>query len=136
MNYFYLTKVFHFNAAHQYGHKNWSHKKNEEIFGVDARLHGHNYVLEVMVKGSIDPATGYVVDLGQLKKIVNDFVINVLDHTRLEKDISWFKDKQPSSENLVMFIWGEISARLDKGLYRIRLRETPSIFTDYYGPEI
>jgi len=136
MSKLYITKVFHFNAAHQYGHKDWSKQKNEEVFGVDARVHGHNYILEVMVKGSIDQETGYIIDLGLLKKTVNDFVINVLDHTQLEKDIGWFHDRQPSSENLVLFIWSEINDRIGRGLlYRLRLRETPTIFTDYYGPE-
>ncbi|MAP70487.1 MAG: 6-pyruvoyl tetrahydrobiopterin synthase [Candidatus Marinimicrobia bacterium] len=130
----YLTKLFYFNAAHQYGHKDWSDKKNRNVFGPDSKVHGHNYTLEVMVTGEVDDDTGFIVDLGHLKKIVNKYVIDVLDHTQFEKEVEWFKDKQPSSENLAQFIWLQIEPSL-KGakLYRIRLKETPTIFTDYYG---
>ena len=68
--------------------------------------------------------------------MVQENVINVLDHSQIEKDISWFVDKQPSSENLVVFIWEKISPKLERAkLHRIRLIETPTIKTDYYGPE-
>lgn len=130
----YITKVFHFCAAHQYGHANWSDEKNKEVFGPDAKVHGHNYKLEVTVTGDINPDTGFLIDLGELSKIVNDNVLSKLDHSQFEKDIEWFKDKQPSSENLVIFIWEEISKYLKSTkLYRIRIVETPTIYTDYYG---
>ena len=131
----FLTKTFHFCAAHQYGHEAWSDKKNVDTFGADAQVHGHNYTLEVTVKGEINPDTGFVVDLTHLKDIVNTNIIAKLDHSQIEKDILWFADKQPSSENLVVFIWNEISSRLTGvALHRIRLQETPTIKTDYYGP--
>ena len=130
----YLTKLFYFNAAHQYGHKDWSDEKNQNVFGPDSKVHGHNYILEVMVTGEVDEDTGFIVDLGHLKKIVNKYVIDVLDHTQFEKEVGWFKNKQPSSENLVQFIWAQIESHIEGAiLYRIRLRETPTIFTDYYG---
>jgi 6-pyruvoyltetrahydropterin/6-carboxytetrahydropterin synthase len=134
MNNTYLTKIFYFNAAHQYGHEDWTDEKNRNVFGLDSKVHGHNYTLEVMITGKINPETGFVVDLGHLKNIVETNVINVLDHSQIEKEIDWFNGKQPSSENLVLFIWEQIDPRL-KGskLHRIRLRETPTIFTDYYG---
>ena len=130
----FLTKVFHFNAAHQYGHEDWSDEKNWEVFGPDSKIHGHNYTLEVMVTGSIVEETGFIVDLGHVKKIVNKYVIDILDHSLFDKEVDWFKNKQPSSENLVIFIWNQIEPHL-KGatLHRIRLHETPTIFTDYYG---
>ena len=126
----YLTKIFYFNAAHQYGHKDWSDEKNWEVFGPDSKIHGHNYTLEVMVTGEIKEETGFLVDLGHLKKIVK-FIENKSDI-----EIFWFKNRQPSTENLVIFIWNEIQSRLtDVKLHRIRLHETPTIFTDYYGEE-
>ncbi|MCK4894144.1 MAG: 6-carboxytetrahydropterin synthase [Calditrichia bacterium] len=133
----YITKVFHFCAAHQYGHTDWSDERNWEIFGPDARVHGHNYALEVTVTGPINSDTGFCIDLGELKKIVDENIIAQLDHSQIEKDVAWFKGRQPSSENMVQFIWEEIASRL-KGpkLYRVRLRETPTIFTDYYGKDI
>lgn len=132
----FLTKVFYFCAAHQYGHKDWSNEKNWEVFGPDAKVHGHNYTLEVMVTGKVNADTGFIIDLEHLKEIVTTHVLNVLDHSQIEKGIPWFEGKQPSSENMVQFIWDEIDSRLDGArLWRIRLRETPTIFTDYYGPE-
>ena len=130
----YLTKVFHFNAAHQYGHSDWTDEKNWEVFGPDSKIHGHNYMLEVMVTGDIVDDTGFLVDLGNLKKIVKKNVIDILDHSIFNVEVEFFKDRQPSSENLVIFIWNQIQSEL-KGakLHRIRLHETPTIFTDYYG---
>lgn len=130
----YLTKIFHFNAAHQYGHSDWTDEKNWEVFGPDSKIHGHNYTLEVMVTGNIVEDTGFLVDLGHLKKIVKKNVIDILDHSLFDVEVEWFKDRQPSSENLVIFIWNQIQSEL-KGakLHRIRLHETPTIFTDYYG---
>ena len=130
----YLTKVFHFNAAHQYGHSDWTDEKNWEVFGPDSKIHGHNYMLEVMVTGDIVDDTGFLVDLGNLKKIVKKNVIDILDHSLFNLEVEFFKDRQPSSENLVIFIWNQIQSEL-KGakLHRIRLHETPTIFTDYYG---
>jgi 6-pyruvoyltetrahydropterin/6-carboxytetrahydropterin synthase len=130
----YLTKIFYFNAAHQYGHDDWSDDKNWAVFGPDSKIHGHNYTLEVMVTGEVNKETGFIVDLGQLKEVVNNNVINILDHTQFDKEVEWFNDKQPSTENLAKFIWNQIELYLnDVSLYRIRLRETPTIFTDYYG---
>ena len=130
----FLTKVFHFNAAHQYGHEDWSDEKNWEVFGPDSKIHGHNYTLEVMVTGSIVEETGFIVDLGHVKKIVNKYVIDILDHSLFDKEVDWFKNRQPSSENLVIFIWNQIEPHLNGAtLHRIRLHETPTIFTDYYG---
>ena len=130
----YLTKIFHFNAAHQYGHSDWTDEKNWEVFGPDSKIHGHNYTLEVMVTGNIVEDTGFLVDLGHLKKIVKKNVIDILDHSLFDVEVEWFRDRQPSSENLVIFIWNQIQSEL-KGakLHRIRLHETPTIFTDYYG---
>jgi len=129
-----LTKVFHFCAAHKYGHADWTDEKNTEVFGDDARVHGHNYKLEVTVTGNIDPETGFLIDLGELSHIVDKYVISKLDHSQFDKDIDWFKHRQPSSENLVILIWEEISKHLKSTkLHRIRIVETPTIYTDYYG---
>jgi len=130
----YITKVFHFCAAHQYGNSKWSDDKNIEVFGPDARVHGHNYKLEVTVTGKINPDTGFLINLGELSTIVNDNVLSKLDHSQFEIDVPWFKGKQPSSENLVIFIWEEISKYLKSAkLHRVRIVETPTIYTDYYG---
>ena len=135
MNYPIITKRYHFSASHKYGNDAWSEEKNLEVFGKDYNTHGHNYVLEVSVTGPIDPGSGWLVDLPTLNKIVKSKVVDVLDHSQIEKDVQWFKDKQPSSENLLLWIWDQIFDKItDCKLHRIRLVETHSIFNDYYGP--
>ena len=130
-----ITKKYHFCASHKYGNVDWSEEKNLEVFGKDYNTHGHNYILEVSVTGSIDPGSGWLVDLKKLGQIVKKYVVNVLDHSQIEEDIEWFKGKQPSSENILVWAWDEIAPRLEWGtLQRLRLVETHSIYTDYYGP--
>ena len=130
-----ITKKYHFCASHKYGNSKWSKEKNLEVFGKDYNNHGHNYILEVSVFGPIDPDTGWLTDLKKLSDIVKENVINILDHSQIEVDIKWFRDKQPSSENILVWVWNQIQPILNKGkLYRLRLVETHSIHTDYYGP--
>ena len=87
------------------------------------------------VTGKINEDTGFLADLVALKKIVNKKVINVIDHSTIEKEIPWFRDKQPSTEHMVIWMWEQIEPELeDTTLHRIRLQETPTIYTDYYGP--
>ena len=131
-----ITKKYHFCASHKYGNSNWSEEKNYEVFGKDYNNHGHNYILEVSVTGLIDPDSGWLVDLQTLNVLVKSRIVDVMDHSQIEKDIDWFKGKQPSSENILVWAWNEIAPRMEQGtLHRLRLVETHSIFTDYYGPE-
>ena len=112
-----------------------SEEKNLEVFGKDYNIHGHNYVLEVSVTGPIDPGSGWLVDLQKLNMIVKSKVVNILDHSQIEMDIEWFKNKQPSSEVILIWIWEQIADSIeDCSLHRLRLVETHSIHTDYYGP--
>lgn len=135
MSYHIITKKYHFCASHKYGNADWSEEKNLDVFGKDYNNHGHNYILEVSVTGPIDPGSGWLVDLKKLSKIVKTNVVDVLDHSQIEEDIEWFKGKQPSSENILLWAWKEIAPRLEEGqLHRLRLVETHSIHTDYYGP--
>ena len=131
-----ITKKYHFCASHKYGNSNWSEEKNYEVFGKDYNNHGHNYILEVSVTGPIDPDSGWLVDLQKLNVLVRSRIVDVIDHSQIEKDIEWFKGKQPSSENILVWAWNEIAPRIEQGtIHRLRLVETHSIFTDYYGPE-
>ena len=131
-----ITKKYHFCASHKYGNSNWSEEKNYEVFGKDYNNHGQNYILEVSVTGPIDPDSGWLVDLQKLNVLVRSRIVDVIDHSQIEKDIEWFKGKQPSSENILVWAWNEIAPRMEQGtIHRLRLVETHSIFTDYYGPE-
>ena len=136
MSYPILTKKYHFCASHKYGNDHWSDEKNIEVFGKDFNTHGHNYILEVSVTGPIDPDSGWLVDLQKLNKVVKSKVVDLLDHSQIEIDIDWFQGVQPSSENILIWIWEQIAPYIDSGkLHRLRLVETHSIHTDYYGPK-
>ncbi len=133
----YITKQFKFCAAHKYWNDEWSEDKNHEVFEDDVKVHGHNYALDITLKGNINPGSGFAINISSLKKIVNNKVIKFLDHSEIQKDIKWFKNKQPSTENLVLFIWEQIVDDIPDGaqLYKVKLRETPTIYTEYYGPD-
>lgn len=133
----YLTKQFKFCAAHKYWNEKWSKDKNYQVFGDDIKVHGHNYILDITITGTVNEDSGFIYDIQKLKSLVDDKVIKVLDHSQIQEDINWFKGKQPSTENLVLFIWESIASHIDKPakLYKIKLRETPTIFTEYYGPD-
>ncbi|MFB0515478.1 MAG: 6-pyruvoyl tetrahydropterin synthase family protein [Candidatus Neomarinimicrobiota bacterium] len=130
-----VTKKFRFCAAHQYHNPNWPEEKNVAVFGDDHRIHGHNYDLEVSLTGSVDPNTGFVADLEAIKSLVQERVVDVLDHAQIDKDIPWFKERQPSSENLVLYIWEQLAPYIAEGvqLVRVRLYETPTIYAEYGG---
>ena len=133
-----ITKEYKFCAAHQYWNNKWSKEENFNVFGDDIKNHGHNYILRITVQGRIDSDSGFVVSLQWLNDIVRNKVIKVLDHSQIDKDIEYFKDKTPSTENLVIFIWDILDPYFKDRtaeLYKIFLRETPTIYTEYYGPE-
>ena len=134
----YLTKQFKFCAAHKYWNDKWDRDKNYQVFGDDIKVHGHNYILDVTITGEVNSDSGFIVDIQDIKSIVFKNVIALLDHSQIEKDIEWFDGKQPSTENLVLFIWEQISSKIKipARLYKIKLRETPTIFTEYFGPNI
>ena len=132
----FITKQFKFCAAHKYWNDSWDKDQNYKVFGDDIKVHGHNYVLDITITGPVNQDSGFIFDIQELKDIVNKNVINVLDHSQIQEDIPWFLDKQPSTENLVVFIWEQIasSIKVPAILHKIKLRETPTIFTEYYGP--
>jgi 6-pyruvoyltetrahydropterin/6-carboxytetrahydropterin synthase len=133
----YLTRVEHFNAAHKLYNPLWNEKRNEEVFGkcANENWHGHNYELLVTIKGSPDPETGFLFDVKKLSGIIQQRVIEKLDHKNLNLDVDFMKDKMCSTENLVVAIWQQLAPHLPAGvaLHSIRLYETPRIFVDYFG---
>jgi len=134
----YLTRKAEFSASHYYHNPAFSPEENQRIFGKcnNPNGHGHNYTLEVTVKGSVDTQSGFVVDLKQLKEVMNREVIDVLDHRFLNKEIAEFRDAIPTTENLAINIWKRLQPKLKAAeLHRIRVYETPDLFVDYYGEE-
>ena len=131
-----VTRHLHFSAAHRLHSPELSDERNREVFGLcnSPNWHGHNYELEVTVEGEIDPATGYVFDLGRLKRVVEEAVIQDLDHRNLNVDVAWLEGIIPSTENLVVAIWKRIVPALPEArLVRLVLRETPRNFVEYTG---
>ena len=132
----YLTRKCEFSASHFYHNPQWSEEENRRAFGKCANLngHGHNYTLEVTVKGKVDPVTGFVVDLKELKDILNREVVDAMDHRHLNKEVPEFATKIPTSENIAIAIWQRLEKKLNVAkLHRVRLYELPDLFVDYYG---
>ena len=131
-----VARRLHFNAAHRLHNPAQSDEWNRDTFGPcnNPHFHGHNYDLDVIVEGEIDAETGYVLDVGVLKRIVEETVIQQLDHRNLNLEVPWFQDHIPSAENIAVFIWHLIEPRIPSGrLQRIRLWETPRNYVDYEG---
>ena len=114
-----------FNAAHQLFDPDLSDDENRRLFGKCANLHGHNYILEVVVAGEVDQTTGYVLDLKLLSKLIATQVIRDVDHHNLNTDVPWLKGLVPTSENLAQAIWDRLCPELPAGLLRtVRVWET------------
>src|SRR6185437_3200075 len=131
----YLTRKAEFSASHYYHNPEFTAQENQRIFGKcnNPNGHGHNYSLEVTVKGQVDPNSGFVVDLKQLKEIMNREVLDALDHRFLNKELPEFKSTTPTTENLAISIWARLEPKLRLArLHRIRLYETPDLFVDFY----
>jgi len=134
-----ITRQVHFNSAHRLYNPNRSLAWNQAKFGLctNPHWHGHNYVLEVTVKGHPDPETGYIMDLSDLKRILHAAVVDKCDHRNLNDEVDFLRGTIPSTENLVIAFWREIAPHLPPRakLHRVRLYETPRNFADFYGPE-
>jgi 6-pyruvoyltetrahydropterin/6-carboxytetrahydropterin synthase len=132
----YITRKAHFNAAHKLYNPNWSQEQNEAFFGKCANkyYHGHNFDLYVTVKGKADAETGMVLDLKHLKKIIEEYVTNKLDHRNINEEVDFMNGKLASIENLVVEIWNQLEPHIPQGqLHCIKLYETERQFVEYYG---
>ena len=124
----------HFNAAHRLYNPSWSDEKNEQVFGLcnNPSYHGHNYELEVKVAGEVDPVTGYLIDLKELKDLIKAQVENRFDHKNLNVDTEEFKTLNPTAENICYVIWNILREHLDEKYdLSVRLYETPRNYVEY-----
>lgn len=127
-----LTKRIEFAAAHRYIKAEWDEAKNRAAFGLcyNPPAHGHNYMVEVTVVGEVDPKTGMVVNLFDLKRILLD-VLEEFDHKNLNLDMSYFKDRIPTSENLARLLWTKLEVQQDIGaLHTVRLYEDEDLYAE------
>ncbi len=131
-----LTRRAEFSAAHFYWVEAWTPERNEQVFGKCANRngHGHNYVLEVTVAGEPDAVTGFVVDLKELKDVLEREVVSVYDHRHLNLEVPEFAGRQPTAENLAISIWERLEGKVPQArLHRVRVYEREDLFADYFG---
>jgi 6-pyruvoyltetrahydropterin/6-carboxytetrahydropterin synthase len=132
----YVTRRAEFSASHYYHNPSFSPEENQRVFGKchNPLGHGHNYTVEATVGGAIDPATGMVLDLKELKALLEQEVIQLMDHKFLNKEVPAFAKKNPTTENIAVEIWNLLAPKLTHGrLHRIRVYETADLYADYYG---
>jgi len=131
-----LTRRYHFSSSHRLHSAEMSPEENLATYGKcnNPHGHGHNYTLEVTVKGEVDPRSGFVVDLKQLKEVMHREVLDAMDHRFLNKEVPEFLTQIPTTENLAVAVWQRLDKKLQKArLHRVRVYETPDLFVDFYG---
>ncbi len=132
----YVTRRETFNAAHRLYIPNLSNEENFKIFGKcsNPNWHGHNYVLEVVVAGEVNPETGFVINLRDLKEIIRKYVIEEVDHKNLNLETKFMKGIIPTTENVAVAIWNQLADKIPTGkLYSVKLSETENNFFEYKG---
>ena len=131
-----VNRKAHFNAAHRLHNPNWNSETNERVFGKcnNHNYHGHNYELIVGVTGEIDPDTGYVIDMKDLKDLIKKEVEIPFDHKNLNLDTEEFRSLNPTAENIAVVIWNKLRKHINQSLdLKITLYETPRNFVEYSG---
>lgn len=134
MNKVTVHRKSHFNAAHRLYNKDWSDEKNQAVFDkcANPNYHGHNYEIIVSVTGEIDPETGFVIDLKWLKDLIEDKIEKVFDHKNLNLDVSYFKELNPTAENIAVVSWDILRKHIPAHLeFKVTLYETPRNFVTY-----
>ncbi|WP_353182216.1 6-carboxytetrahydropterin synthase [Parapedobacter lycopersici] len=134
----YITRRERFNAAHKLYREEWTLEQNEAIFGKcsNPNWHGHNYELFVTVKGHVDPKTGFVIDLKELKRIIMTYVIDKVDHRNINLDVDFMRGKIASTEVLAEEIFNQLRPHIEAyqvKLHSIRLHETENNYVEYFG---
>jgi 6-pyruvoyltetrahydropterin/6-carboxytetrahydropterin synthase len=134
----YITRRETFNAAHRLFRPEWDDEKNLQVFGKcsNPNWHGHNYVLYVTVKGDVDPKTGFLINLKDLSKILNENVVEKLDHKNMNLEVDFMENRIASTENLAIGIWEQIEEpirNLGGTLHCVKVYETEKNYVEYYG---
>jgi 6-pyruvoyltetrahydropterin/6-carboxytetrahydropterin synthase len=128
-----ITRKVEFSASHFYYNPAFSEEENRRVFGKCANRHGHghNYVLEVTVAGEPDPKTGMVLDLKELKDIMNRQVVDRMDHRHLNFEVPELTGKIPTCETIAAVIWDLLEPEIKQGkLDKVRLYESPDLFAE------
>jgi len=128
---FELTRRLEFSAAHRLFNPTFSPEKNRAVFGPCFNHHGHNYVLDVTVRGPAEPSTGMVMDLNRIAALLHEHVFSVVDHKDLDHDVPWLAGRVSTAENVVAAIWEQLAPHFEGRLHRLRLYESAVNFVDY-----
>ena len=131
-----VVSASHFSAAHRLHREDWDEETNRRVFEKcnNPHGHGHTYGLEVTVEGEIDPETGYVMDFAKLKRAVEEHVLSRLDRHHLNFDVDFLAGRNPTAENIVIGIWGQLEGRVAPArLVRVALNETEKNRVVYEG---
>lgn len=129
-----VSRKEHFNAAHRLFNPSWSDERNTAVFGKcnNPNFHGHNYEIIVSLTGTPDPETGYVYDMKILSDLIRDRVTRRFDHKNLNLDVPYFKDLNPTAENIAVVIWQILRPEIDASLdLKVTLYETERNFVEY-----
>jgi len=132
----YISRTDCFSACHRLHSPFLSDEENKNTFGKcnNPNGHGHNYKVEVILRGPVDPVNGMVFNLTDLKQYINEAIMDVLDHKNIDKDVPYFKDVVSTTENVAVFIWDSLAKRLPTGmLYEIKVHETDKNVIFYRG---
>ena len=135
----YVTRKAHFSASHRLYNPNFTDQQNEEIFDKCNNLngHGHNYTVEVTVKGLPDPETGYVIDLKKLAGILDEHILSKVDHKHLNIDVEFLHGIIPTAENLAIAFWQILQPQIYAGeLHAIKVFESDNNFVEYFGEPV
>jgi 6-pyruvoyltetrahydropterin/6-carboxytetrahydropterin synthase len=135
----YVTRKAHFSAAHRLYNPTFSDERNDEIFDKcnNPRGHGHNYEIEVTVAGIPDPSTGYVIDLKKLAQLMDEYIVDKVDHKHLNFDVPEFHGIIPTAENIAVVFWSLLEPRIKEGkLHKIRVTESDNNFAEYCGEPV
>lgn len=135
-----ITRKVEFSASHVCRRPDLSEEENRRLFGMAANPHGHghNYTVEVSLRGEPHPVTGMVLDLKELKEILNRQIVEPYDHRFLNYEVPPFDREIPTTENIARDIWRRLEPQLASGaarLFAVRVYETPDLFVDYFGDE-
>ncbi len=132
----YLTRKEHFSASHRLHNPDWTDEKNQEVYGKCNNLygHGHNYDIEVTVVGNPPKETGMVIDLKKLSDIINEEIIDKVDHKHMNFDVDFLQGLIPTAENMAIAFWQILNNNIQGGkLYAIKLYESDNNFVEYRG---
>jgi len=129
----YLSRREGFSSSHKLHHPEWNDAKNNEVYNKCNNIHGHNYVVEVILFGDVDSDSGMVYNITDLKQIIKEKILDVMDHRDIDSCHPFFQNRRSTAENIAIFCWLQLKDTLGQLLHEIRLHETEKNVVYYRG---